>query len=157
MRSRSSQNNIFHGFTSNSSYSENFIIFDRVWPEVDSWWAQKILILIQSSERVETNAIAKIIKFYFQRLFMGRKMESEWLRYWENRKKHINTLPKAITFDPTVGFPISLVLCKLNIQIFLRTPRLDQSESGKAFKYAFEFGSDKAKIADVSKGGRRPL
>ena len=32
----------------------------------------KTLILIQLLERVETNAIVKIIKFSFQRLFIGQ-------------------------------------------------------------------------------------
>ena len=33
----------------------------------------------------------------------------------------LSTIPKAITFDLTVGFPISLVFWKLDIQSFLRT------------------------------------
>ena len=64
--------NIFHGFISNSGSSKIFINFDQVWPGVNSWWAPKTLILIRSSKQVETNAIAKIIKFSFQWLFMGR-------------------------------------------------------------------------------------
>ena len=74
-RSKSSQNNTFYSFSSNLNFSEVFVTltkFDLVWPEVDSWWAPKILILIRPSERVETNIIVNIIKFSIQRLFMGR-------------------------------------------------------------------------------------
>ena len=41
-----------------------------------SWVGPKTLILIQLPERVETNAIVKIIKFSFQRLFMGVKIHT---------------------------------------------------------------------------------
>ena len=71
-RSKSSQNKIFHGFISNPSSSKIFGNFDQVWPGVDSRWAPKTLILIWLLEQVKTNAIAKIIKFSFQRLFMGQ-------------------------------------------------------------------------------------
>ena len=37
-----------------------------------SWVGPKTLILIQLLEQIETNAIAKIIKFSFQWLFMGQ-------------------------------------------------------------------------------------
>ena len=40
-RSKSTQNNTFHGFTSNLSFSKNFNNFDQVWPKVDLGWAQK--------------------------------------------------------------------------------------------------------------------
>ena len=74
-RSKSSQNNIFHGFTSNPSYSETFVNFDRVWLSLTCGWLSvgpKTLILIRSSEWVETSAIAEIIKFPFQQIFMGQ-------------------------------------------------------------------------------------
>ena len=74
IRLKSSQNNIFHGFTSNPSFSEIFGKFDQVWLSLTRSWprmALKTLILIQQSKRVGTNVIAKIIKFSFQRLFMG--------------------------------------------------------------------------------------
>ena len=35
-RSKSSRNNIFHAFTSNSSHSEIFVNFDQVWPDIVS-------------------------------------------------------------------------------------------------------------------------
>ena len=35
MKSKPSQNNIFHSFTSNMSFSEIFNNFDKVWPGVD--------------------------------------------------------------------------------------------------------------------------
>jgi len=39
----------------------------------------------------------------------GSKSELKRLRYPENRKKGVSTLPEAITFDLTVGFSIYLV------------------------------------------------
>ena len=33
-KSKSSQNNIFHGFTSNPSYLKPFVNFDQVWPSL---------------------------------------------------------------------------------------------------------------------------
>ena len=87
-RSKSPQNSTFHSFTSKLRFLEIFGNFDQVWLGVDSWWAPKILILIWPSERVEPNAIAKIIKFSFQRLLIGRKSELKQLRYHENRLMH---------------------------------------------------------------------
>ena len=46
IRSKSSQNNIFHDFISNPIFSKILGNFDQVWPRVDSWWALKTLILI---------------------------------------------------------------------------------------------------------------
>ena len=40
-RSKLSQNNVFHSFTPNSSFSNIFNNFDQVWPEVNPRWAQK--------------------------------------------------------------------------------------------------------------------
>ena len=51
------------------------------------------------------------------------KSELKQLRYIENYAKRVNTLLEAITFDSIVGFLISLVLGKLNIQRFLETQR----------------------------------
>ena len=79
------------------------------------------------------------------------KSKLKQLRYIENHGKYINTVPEAITFDPTVGFSISLVFWKLDIQSFPRTLRSTQSESRKAFKYTSEVNQEKAKIADVSR------
>jgi len=62
------------------------------------------------------------------------------LRYVENHEKYINMLLEAITFDMTVGFSISLVFWKLDIQRFLV---LAQSNSGKTFKYASEVETGK--------------
>ena len=59
--------NIVHGFISNLSSSEIFGNFDQVWLPI----GLETLILIWSLERVETNVIAKIIKFLVQKLFMG--------------------------------------------------------------------------------------
>ena len=56
-RSESSQNDIFHAFTSNPSYSKIFVKFDLML----TLGGTKTLILIQLSERVEANAIVKII------------------------------------------------------------------------------------------------
>ena len=79
-RSKSSQNNIFYGFTSNPSYSETFVNFNQVWLEVDSWWVSETLILIWPLEWVETNSITMIIKFSFQRLFMGQNgSQNSWI------------------------------------------------------------------------------
>jgi len=66
----------------------------------------------------------------------GLKLELKRLRYPENCAKCINSLPKAITFDPTINISFSLVFWKLDIHIFLRTLRSTQLEFGKAFKYA---------------------
>ena len=63
-RSKSLQNNI-HGFISNPISLEIFSTFD-------SQWALETQILIRMLEWFETNSIAKIIKFSFQRLFMGQ-------------------------------------------------------------------------------------
>ena len=51
------------------------------------------------------------------------------MRYPENRAKRVNMIPKAITFDSTVEFPISLVFWKLDIQSFPRIPSSIQSKS----------------------------
>ena len=64
------------------------------------------------------------------------KLNLKQLRYLENHEKCIDTLSKIITFDLTIGFSISLVFWKLEIQRFLETPRSTQSESEKALKYA---------------------
>ena len=71
IKSKSLQNSTFQSFTSNPSFSEIFGNFDQVWLTIDSWRALETLILIRLSKRVETNAIAKIIKFSVQWLFMG--------------------------------------------------------------------------------------
>ena len=71
-RSKSPQNFTFHNFTSNLSFLKIFGNFDQVWPEVNSWWAPKTIILIWLLEWVEPNTIERIIKFSFQQLFMGR-------------------------------------------------------------------------------------
>ena len=39
--SKSIQNNTFHSFSSNLSFSDIFSHFDQVWPEVDFGWAEK--------------------------------------------------------------------------------------------------------------------
>ena len=84
----------------------------------------------------------------------GSKLELKRLRYLENCVRRVNLFPKAIMFDPTIIFSISLVFWKLDIQIFLGTLRLVQSEFGKAFKYAIEVRTEKLeekdKTADVS-------
>ena len=72
--SKSSQNNNFHDFLSNPSFSEIFGYFDQVWLSLTRSWSRvgwKTLILIQPSKWVRTKVIMKIIKFSFQRLFMG--------------------------------------------------------------------------------------
>ena len=40
-RSKSTQNNNFHSFSSNPNFSKIFNYFDQVWLEVDFGWAQK--------------------------------------------------------------------------------------------------------------------
>ena len=39
----------------------------------------------------------------------GSKSKLKQLRYPENHEKRISTLAEAITYDPTVGFSISLL------------------------------------------------
>ena len=73
----------------------------------------------------------------------GSKLELKRLRYWENYEKHISTLLTIITFDPTVGFLISLTLWKLDTHSFPGTPRLPQSKSGKTSKCASEVRTQK--------------
>ena len=67
-KSKSPQNSTFNIFTSNLRFSEIFGNCDQV----DSQQAPKTLILIRSSERVETNVLAKIIKYLVQQLFMDQ-------------------------------------------------------------------------------------
>ena len=86
----------------------------------------------------------------------GSKLELQRLKYPENRERHISMLPEAITFYPTIGFLISLVLWKLDIQSFLETPKLAQFESGKTFKYVSEVEPKKDKLLMSTRGGRRP-
>ena len=62
MRSKPSQNNTFHSFALNLSFSEIFGNFDQV----DSRRALETIILIWPLERVENNIIVKIIKFSIQ-------------------------------------------------------------------------------------------
>ena len=95
---------------------------------------------------------------YYQILFPTTihvsKSELKRLRYPKNRIKCVSTIPETITFDPTIGFSIYLVLWKLDIQSFLRTPKSVQSEFGKAFKYAIEVRTEKRendKFANVSR------
>ena len=74
-RLKPSKNNTFHSFTSSPSFSKVFGNFNQVWLSLTLSWfpiGLETLILIRPSERVETNVIAKIIKFSVQRLFMGR-------------------------------------------------------------------------------------
>ena len=68
MRSKLSQNNVFHSFAPNPSFSEIFNNFDQVWLSFTQSrfeMGPKTLILIQLLERVETNVIAKIVKLSF--------------------------------------------------------------------------------------------
>ena len=81
----------------------------------------------------------------------GSKLKLKWLRYLENLAKCVNTLPMTITFDPTVGFSICLVLWKLDIQRFLGTTRSIESESGKPSNMLQKLDQEKAKIANVSR------
>ena len=74
-RSKSSQNKNFHDFLSNPSFSKIFGYFDQVWLSLTRSWSRvgrKTLILIQPLKRVRFKVITKIIKFSFQRLFMGQ-------------------------------------------------------------------------------------
>ena len=69
--SKSSQNNNFHDFFIKPELLRNFWL---LWPSLTRSWSRvgwKTLILIQPSKWVRTKVIMKIIKFSFQRLFMG--------------------------------------------------------------------------------------
>jgi len=90
-------------------------------------------------------------QIFFPNTINGSKSKLKRLRYLENRKKSINTLPEAITFDPTIGFSISFVFWKLDIQSFLGAPRLVQSKSGKAFKDVSEVELGKGQTAYISR------
>ena len=87
----------------------------------------------------------------------GLKLKLKHLRCPENCAKHVSMLLEAITFDLTVGFSISLVFWKLDIYIFLGTPRLVQSKFGKILKYASKVRLEKGETADVNKGGQQHL
>ena len=82
------------------------------------------------------------------------KSELKQLRYPENCARRVSSLPKTITFDLTIGFLIYLVLWKLDIQLFLVTPRIAQLEFSLALKYVIEVRTksleEKEKIANVS-------
>ena len=71
------------------------------------------------------------------------KSELKQLRYLENHAKRISTFPEAITFYSTIGFSISIVFWKPDIQSFLGTPRSTQLESRKAFKCVIKFRTEK--------------
>ena len=159
-RSKSSQNNIFHGFTSNPSYLETFVNFDQVWPSLTQGW----LSIGPKNPNFHLTAImcwdkcyCEDYQIFFPKTILGLKSESKQLKYLKNCAKCISTFLEAITFHPTVWFPISLVFWKLDIQSFPRTSRSAQSESRNAFKYTFEAWSNKARTTNVSKGGRQPL
>ena len=80
----------------------------------------------------------------------GSKLKLKRLGYLDNRIGHISSLLEAINFDSIVGFLFSLVFYKLDIHTFLRTPRLAQLESGKAFQCVFEVSREHDRIANVS-------
>ena len=83
----------------------------------------------------------------------GLKSELKRLRYSENCEMHISTLPKVITFDPTILILMYLVFWKLDIHIFPGTPRSLQSKSGKTSKCATKVKTEKVhkdEIADIS-------
>ena len=71
------------------------------------------------------------------------EIEVNTIEYLENHVRHVSSLLEAITFDSTIGFSIALVFWKLDIHTFLRTPRLAQSNSGKASRYAIEVRREK--------------
>ena len=74
----------------------------------------------------------------------GLKSKLKRLRYPENCAEHINTLPEAITFHPTVVISISLVFRKLYIHTFPRTLRSAQSEFDKTFTYVIKTKIEKS-------------
>ena len=59
------------------------------------------------SERVKTSAIVKIIKFSFQQLFISQNRSQDGRDITKigmtHRSMH-HSLPRAITFDPIIGF-----------------------------------------------------
>ena len=56
----------------------------------------------------------KDYRILFPTTIHGLKLESKWSRYLENCARRINSLPGAITFDPTVEFQSSLAFQKLH-------------------------------------------
>ena len=118
-------------FMSNSSYSEIFVTFDQVWHWVDSWGPK-------NPSFDPTIKMVTIVKIWisFSTTIQESKSELKWLRYLENRAKHISSLLETITIDPTVRISFSLVFWKLDIQAFLEIPWSAQSKFTKAFKYA---------------------
>ena len=137
-KSKSSQNNIFHGFTSNLSYSETFVNFDWVWLSLTQSWP----LVGPKNPNFDLT-----IKTGLDHCHCGDYQI-------ENYAKRINTLLEATTFDPTVGFLISLVLGKLDIHRFLGTQRLAQFDSEKIFKYSIKVKTEKLekeKTIDVNR------
>ena len=66
-----------------------------------------------------------------------KKKKTFFMLLYQTRaaRKFSSSLTK---FDLTVRISISLMFWKLDINIFIGTPRSAQSESEKTFKYAFE-------------------
>ena len=78
------------------------------------------------------------------------EISRKWLKWHQHAFRGHNFL-----FD--CGFSISLVLWKLYIYRFPRTPRSAQSDFGKAFKYASKAKPGKCQNCWYRQGGRRPF
>ena len=123
--------------TSNPSYSVIFSIFTKFDPRLTLEGTGNP----NFNPNIRTGWDQHHYKDYqipFPKTIPGSKLKFKRFRYPENHAKCINTLFEVITFDPTVGFSISLVSWKLYIYFFPRTSRLAQSKSEKTFKYTSE-------------------
>ena len=119
--SKSSKNNIFHTSISNPSYSVIFVNFD---PRL-TFKGTKNPNYDSTTRTGQNQCHCEDYQIPFPTTIHGLKSELKWLRYPENCKKCISTLPNTITFDSTIGFSIPLFFYKLDIQNFPRTPRLE--------------------------------
>ena len=99
----------------------------------------------------------KDYQIHFPTTIHGSKSELKWLRYPKNRVKRLSTLHVAITFDPIVRFPISLVFWETRHLELSRDIKISTIWSGKTFKYASKTRLEKTKTANVNRGGRHTM
>ena len=103
MRSKSTQNIIFHAFTTNSSHLKILSILTKFDPTLIPKGTRNP----NFDSTDETCWDQFHYKYYlipFPTTFHGSKSELKWLRYPENRAKRISKFLEAITFDLATGY-----------------------------------------------------
>ena len=108
MRSRSSRNNIFLAFTSNWSPRRFLSTLTKFDPTL-TFKGTRNLNFDMSFKTGWDQCHFEDYQIFFPMTIHRSKSKLKQLRYPENCVKHVSTLPKAITFDPTAGCLISLV------------------------------------------------